>query len=202
MDVFVDDEPAELTGENLEALLAAARHHLADGGRVVVDVLVDGQALTEQQLEQPDQLATNGKEVRLYTAHPGELAVDTLKQVKQRLGELAEIHQQAADLLQQDQASEGFQQVAQGVEIWLQTQQAVQHSAELLRLDLANMTVDQQPATEVTAHLADQLRGLKDMLENGDTVALADALAYEWPETVQQWDRLVQTMIDTIEAKK
>jgi hypothetical protein len=201
MTVFVDDQPAALTGQTLEALLAAARDHLAASGRVVVDVVMDGEALTETQLSQPEQVTTDGAEVRLYTADPAELAVDTLEQVKARLGEAAQMHERAAELLQQDQPSEGLQKVAEAIEVWLQTQQAVQHSGELLGLDLGQMSIDGRAMSDVTSDLAQQLRSLKDMLESGDTVALADALAYEWPETVQQWDRLVQTMIDAIEQR-
>jgi hypothetical protein len=202
MSVFVDDEPAALSGQTLDALLGAARQHLEGSGRVVVDVTVEGEALSGAQLEQPEQVSTDGKEVRFYTADPRQLAVDTLRQVKDQLSEAQPMHEQAAELLQQDQPSEGLQKVAQLVEVWLQTQQAVQHSATLLGMDLDALEVEGTPMSQLTDHLAEQLRGLKDMLNNGDTVALADALAYEWPETVQQWTGLVQALIDRIEGQR
>jgi len=200
MAVFVDDEPVYLTGQDLGSILAAAREHLAPEGRVVVDVAVDGQSLSGEQLEEPGQVDTSGAEVRLYTADPRQLAVETLTQVKGRLSDAASLHERAAELLQQDQASEGLKQVAESIEVWLQTQQAVQHSATLLGFDLNTLEIDGKPMAQLTSELAEQLRGLKDMLNSGDTVALADALAYEWPETVELWSRVVQGLIDRIEA--
>jgi hypothetical protein len=200
MDCFVDDEAVPLAGGTLDQLFEAAQSHLSDSGRVIVDVVVDGESLSGEQLDQPQQIATADREVRLYTADPRALAVDTLKQVRGRLSEAEQAQQQAAEQLQQDQPSEALQQVSQAIEVWLQTQQAVQHSAALLGLDLDSLTVDQQPASTVIQSLADQLHQLKDALNNGDTVSLADALAYEWPETVQQWDTLVQGMIQRIEG--
>jgi hypothetical protein len=201
MPTFVDDSAVALEGSNLNELLGAAQQHLAPSGRVVVDVVVEGESLDGEQLGEPEKINTEGREVRLYTADPAELAVSTLRQVRQRLTEAEQIQKQAAELLQQDQPSEALQQVSAAVEVWLQTQQAVQHSAELLQLDLNEMTVDGAAVSAIVQQLADQLHQLKDTLNDGDTVGLADALAYEWPETVQQWDRLVQTLIERIEQQ-
>jgi len=201
MSVFVDDQPTALAEPTLDALLAAARQHLDGSGRVVVEVMIEGEALSGEALEQPEQVTTEGKEVRLYTADPRRLAVETLGQVRARLEDAGQIHEDAAEHLQQDQPKEGMQKVAQVVEIWMQTQQAVQHSATLLGFDLDSLEVEGVTMSELTNNLAEQLRGLKDMLNEGDTVALADALAYEWPETVQRWTALVQALIDRIEAR-
>jgi len=200
MSVFVDDKQVDLPGEDLASLLEAARSHLTDSERVVVEVSLDGEELTGQQLENQAQIAVAGREVRFYTADPRALAAETLGQVRQQLQQLDGLQQEAAELLQQDQARAGLQQVGQAVEVWLQTQQAVEHSAQLLGLDLSAMEVDGQSVSQITQNLAEQLKRLKEQLSEGDTVALADALAYEWPETIQQWDRLLETLIERIEA--
>ena len=36
------------------------------------------------------------------------------------------------------------------------------------------------------------------MLTSGDTVALADALAFEWPQTTDRWQLLIDEMIGWI----
>jgi len=199
MVVFVDDNAIELQGANLDELLGGAQAHLASSGRVVVDVVIDGETLDGEQLDQPDQVTTEGREVRLYTAEARALAVDTLKQVRQRLTEANQHQHEASRLLQQDQPAEAMQHVSQAIEVWLQTQQAVQHSAALLQLDLNAMKVDGQAVSAIIQALADQLNQLKASLNDGDTVGLADALAYEWPGTIQQWDRLIETLIEQIE---
>jgi len=199
MSIFVDDTPIELEGETLEQVLGSARAHLSPSGCVVVDVVIDGESLDGQQLGAPEQIALQEREVRLYTADPTELAVSTLGQVRQQLGEADQAQQRAAELLQQDQASEALHLVSQALDTWLQTQQAVQHSATLLGLDLDALEVDGQQASTIIQGLADQLHQLKDTINNGDTARLADALAYEWPTTVQLWDRLITTLIERIE---
>lgn len=199
MSTFVDDQPVDLTGDDLGSLLASARSHLAPSGRVIVDVQIDGEQLTNEQLSDQQAVKTAGREVRLYTADPQTLAVDTLRQVHGRLHEAGQMQQRAAELLQQDQTAEALQQVASAIEIWLQTQQAVQHSSELLSVDLDALTVDNQPLSELTDGLITQLKELKESLNAGDTVGLADALAYEWPQTVERWERLVNALIERIE---
>ena len=107
---------------------------------------------------------------------------------------------EAAEQLQQDEASEALQQVASAIEVWLQTQQAVQNSAALLQVDLDAIEVDGEAVSALTDELAQQLQNLKQLINDGDTVGLADALAYEWPGTTEKWDRLVQELVAKIEA--
>ena len=200
MSVFVDDEQVALAGNDLASLLGAAQQHLQPSGRVVVDVMIDGESLSGEQLGQQDQVETAGREVRLYTADPRSLAVDTLQQVRERLGEAKRMQDEAAEQLQQDEASEALQQVASAIEVWLQTQQAVQNSAALLQVDLDAIEVDGEAVSALTDELAQQLQNLKQLINDGDTVGLADALAYEWPGTTEKWDRLVQELVAKIEA--
>ena len=37
------------------------------------------------------------------------------------------------------------------------------------------------------------------MIQAGDTVGLADALAYEWPEICDQWDHVFEELVHEIE---
>ncbi len=72
------------------------------------------------------------------------------------------------------------------------------HSAVLLDVDLDRRQVDDAPVGQTVNDLIDQLKQLKDMLTSGDTVALADALAFEWPQTTDRWQLLIDEMIGWI----
>lgn len=200
MAIYLDDEAVELAGTDLANVLLAAQQHLAPDGRIVVEVQVDGTSLSGDELEQQGGRDVARTELRLYSAHPAEIAAETLEQVRYRLAAVRQSQSDAADMLQQDRAAEALQKVAHAVEGWMQAQQAVSMAAGLTDIDLNQLTVDQQPVSAITDAVVTALTQMKEMLAAGDTVAMADALAYEWPEHVDAWDRLVEQLLREIEG--
>lgn len=201
MAIYLDDQPVQLDGTDLESVLSAATVHLADTGRIVVEVQVDGKPLFEDALDEQYNAALNDSEVRLYSANPQELAVIALQQIKEKLEDARQAQSQAATHLQEDRQDLALPQVVRVIEVWQQTQQAVLQSAQLLGIGLDDRMVDGRSVPSMTSDLLEQVTGLRTLLEAGDTVGLADAMAYEWPETVGQWGRLVTEMIQWIEPE-
>lgn len=199
MPVLLDDTPLTTDGARLRDAVAAAVNALQPDGRVLVEIQLDGQTLPEDEIEARADEPVDDAEVRLYSADPTALATSTLEQVRSRLAEADQMMRDAADLLQGDQTAAGLRKVAEAIEPWLQTQQAVIQCATLIGIDLNGLDIDGQPLTAPVQDLLQQLTTLKELITANDTVALADALAYEWPETTARWDRLVATLIERIE---
>ncbi|MEM6458961.1 MAG: hypothetical protein AAF710_06175 [Planctomycetota bacterium] len=198
MQVILDELPVTLTGPSLGALLEEARDRLADGGRVVVEVAVDGAKLDEDAIDRRRAEDVAAYEVRLTSADPKALAVETLRQVDERLTDAETAQREAADLLQSDEPQPALKKVGESIEAWLQVQQAVLHSATLLGLNLDAIDIDGEPAHALTEQALDRLNDVKDHLQAGDTVALADSLAHEWPATTAKWHRLIERLIQQI----
>jgi len=200
MAVYLDDQASELGGPTLGAVIDAAKADLDATGRIVVEVRVDGESLTGSQLDARWDDAVANREVKLYTADPASLAIEPLEQVRDRLGDAHTLQADAADLLQQDRGAEAFAKVAEAMSVWQQAQQTVSQSARLLRLDLDNLAVEGRTVPELTDQTLAQLQQLKALLESGDPVGLADALAYEWPELTTRWEAMIGELIATIEG--
>jgi hypothetical protein len=200
MPVKIDDQPVALQGGSLRALLAAAREHLAPEGRMVVQVQLDGQPVVEEALDSDQPTDFSAVEVQMYSASPADLAVGALEQAREQIAGARELQEQAADLLQQDEPAQALDKVGQSIAGWIQAQQAVTQVAELLGLDLATIRVEGEPVTTRTQDLLTRLVELKELLEASDHVALADALAYEWPETTEKWDAALGAIVQHIET--
>ena len=198
MSIYLDDESVELPGNDLDAVLKEVRQRLVDSGRIVVEIQRDGQAIASSELDSPQDTPIGHSEWRLYTAEPRELAVATLRQVPQRLSDAQEAQAAAADLLQQDRPADAMTHVAEAVEAWQQAQQAMLYSATLVGIELDGKSVDGEPVSQTVSILLDQLKELRELIAAGDTIGMADALAYEWPRTVERWQALIGQMIDWV----
>lgn len=200
MAILLDDVAVDLPGESLSAVLEAAQRQLDPSQRVIVEVQLAGQTLDSEQLEQAMDAPVADQQISLYSASPGDIAIATLGAVRDRLNEAKSIQDEAAELLQQDQAAEALEKVSLLIEIWLQTQQAVIQSATLMQVELSSLTADDQTMGAVAQDLVQKLVDLKQAIVSKDTVGLADTLSYEWPETVDRWDALVSNLIARIEG--
>lgn len=199
MPVKIDDQPVSLEAGSLRALLAAARDHLAPAGRMVVQVHVDGQPVVDEALDSDQPADFAGKEVQMFSATPAELAVGALEQSREQIAEARQQQEDAAELLQKDEPAKALDLVGGSIAGWIQAQQAVTSVAQLLGLDLTAIKVDNQDVASRTQELLARLVELKELLEANDHVALADALAYEWPETTDRWDAALGAMVNHIE---
>lgn len=184
----------------MRELLAAVRDELAPQGRVVVEVRVDGQSITGPGLDDENPTKPES-EIRVYSARPGDLVVGVLEDVRTQLAEAQTMQQKAAELFQQDDPAEAMQMVKQSIDAWLQAQQAVGQSALLLKMDLGAIRIEEQTVLERMNELVGSLNELKDAIVASDFVALADAMAYEWPEITQRWDGALGAIIKHIEAE-
>ncbi|MGB0766791.1 MAG: hypothetical protein ACPGYV_03675 [Phycisphaeraceae bacterium] len=198
MPIHIDDQPATLTPGSMRELLAAAAEHLAPAGRVVVEVKVDGLAVTGPDLED-DQPTRPGSDIRLYSAKPADLVAGILEEVREQLAASQTMQQQAAELLQQDEPAKAMDLVKASINGWLQAQQAVGQSAQLMQLDLEAIAVEDQSVMARMSELIDSLNELKDAVVASDFVALADALQYEWPEITERWDQALAAIVKHVE---
>lgn len=200
MPVKIDDQPVALEAGSLRALLAAARDHLAPAGRLVVQVQLDGEPVVDEALDSDQPTDFTGVEVQMYSASPADLAVGALEQAREQIAEARAQQEQAAELLQQDEPAKALDLVGSSIAGWIHAQQAVTQVAQLMGLDLSAITVGDGSVAGRIQDLLARLVELKGLLEASDHVALADALAYEWPEATEQWDAALGAMVQHIEG--
>ncbi len=199
MAVYLDDEAVELSGGDLAAVLTAARDRLAGSGRLVVEVQVDGEAVAADAWQGATVRSLSGSDLRLYTADPRDLSRSTLESLLAALDEVAKWQREAAELLQQDQQPQAMGKLTQAMEVWQQSQQAVTQATTLTGIDLNDTAVDGEPASAIIDQVLAQLRAVRDAIQSGDMVGLADSLAYEWPGTTEKWQKLVTSVIEKID---
>jgi len=182
-------------GGNLGALLEAAKKRLEPTGRIIVQVEINGQALIGAELaKHRDDPITNAT-VSLASADPRELALSTLEQLQAYLKDAGENLHQAGEMFQTDRGAQAMRELGKAMDVWHQLPQALIQAATLTKVNLDSLLTPPSTMTALTSDLADKLRMLHEHLKNGDLVALADALTYEWPMLVATWDQLIVNFV-------
>jgi hypothetical protein len=198
MPVTVDSEILHADELGLRTVGQVLAHVQKDSRRLIVQVLIDGQEPHLDALPALRQSLVGHRTVYIETADPREMACDVLAQVRQQLDEANQFRADTVALLQQNQPVKALERLGACFSTWQHAQEAVQKTAQLLRIDLTQIHVDGRPLQDLLEGFADQLRQIKSALENRDFVLLADILTYEATETCAQWQSAVQVMLAAV----
>ena len=198
MAVTIDREPLAVEEMGLQTV-GQILYHVQKFNRLVVNILIDG---VEPDLSRMGTLRRSlvlGHSIFIETAEPRQMAVEVLEQVEEQLAEADRLKGEAVDLLQRNAAHRAMEKLSGCFSTWHHAQEAVTKTAELLRIDLEQITVGAQSLRELTQDFADQLRQIRTALENRDFVNLCDILAYEATETTNRWRDALLSVRQTIE---
>ena len=192
MQILLDDIPcnveARTVGEAIEGGAEVAR----DRGRLIVDVTVDGSHLSEADLTSAQQQTRSARIVRLVSADPVELVRQTLDDAREALAEADGLQREAAELLQSDERTVSMDKLGEAISIWLCVQEAVIKGTQLIGLDLdAECTDGEQDIPDAIHRLKERLNALRRALQDRDEIGLADTLLYEFPQVIEQWQKLL-----------
>jgi len=198
MPVTVDDQT--LPAENLGLrTVGEVLNHLRQRNRLVVQVLVDGQEPDLTQMPALRARPLGEHTVYIETTAPDELAGQILREVTQQLEQTDALRESAVGLLRQNQPGRAMEKLAGCFVAWQSAQQSVQQIAELLSIDLQGVRIDGQSLADLLHKFADQLRDLRQALENRDYVLLGDVLGYDTADTTRQWIEAVRQLRDVIQ---
>ena len=141
-----------------------------------------------------------GRRVEMETAQPRELAGAALGQLRSELDEARVLHESAAGKLQRGRWEDAVGDLRAALGHWQRVQAGVGQCLKLLGAGLLRSgdgpDLDLAPALD---ELAVRLRGLMESVRQRDTVAMADALVYEWPAAIDRWHELLEAMSQRID---
>jgi len=193
MNVVVDDQALEAEKLGLTTI-GQVLSHLQRENRLVVHVLIDGKEPDLAGLPAIRQSNLRDHILYIETAEPRLMATQVLGEVSQQLDEADRLRADAVDLLQANSNTKAMEKLAGCFTTWQHAEESIRKVAQLLRVDLARIKVDNQPFTLILTNFADQFRNIRNALENRDFISLTDTLSYETTETTRQWKEAVEEM--------
>lgn len=193
MSVTVDHQP--LLADELGLLtVGQVLAHLQKDNRLVVHVLIDGREPDLSRLGLVRRERIDGHELFIETADPRQLALEAIDEVASQLEEADRLRREATELLTRSTPFKAMEKLSGCFSTWQHAQESVLKTAQLLRIDLSTLLVDEISLTDLLAEFTAQLREIKAALENRDFVGLNDILRYEATRTCEQWRKALSAM--------
>ena len=174
--------------------------HVHTRNRLVVNLLIDGEEPDLDRMSDVKRVLLNGHTLFIETAEPRAMALEVLAEVEAQLAEADRLKGEAVDLLQRNAAVRAMERLSGCFSTWQHAQESVQKTAQLLRIDLARITIEGRRLADVLDEFAGQLREVKHAMEDRDFVTLADVLTYEMTETSQHWHTAIGALRGAIAA--
>jgi hypothetical protein len=193
MPVTVDQTPLR-TDELGLSTVGQVLAHLTKGNRLVVNILIDGQEPDLDRIGDVRRSAIGDRSIFIETADPRQMAAEVLDQVSAQLDQADQMKNEAADLLQKNQASKAMQKLAACFAAWQHAQDSLSGAAQIMKIDLQDIRLSTGPLSDLLAQVADQLKMIKSALENRDYVTLTDLLVYDTTQITAQWREAIDAL--------
>jgi hypothetical protein len=197
MSVIVDQESLE-AGEMGLHTLGTLLSHLFRSRRLIVRLVIDGEAPNLEQLNAIKTLPLDGHTVFIETADPRQTALDSIDQAGMRLNDADQLKSQAADLLRANKWQEAMAKLGECLCRWQDAQRTVLAVTSLFKVDLDRLAVASRPLAQLLSEFSTQLRDIQTAVQATDLVGLTDLLAYETEQTSRQWQAALRVMAATI----
>ncbi|HUU85181.1 MAG TPA: hypothetical protein VM243_16900 [Phycisphaerae bacterium] len=203
MEFYLDDREMRPTGPagTLGDVVEEARAQVAKDDRVIIAIRCDGADVANDDLAaRLAEPVDRYDRVDLQSGRAEQLVSDALGQALQVLEDSGQLRAQVVEWLAQGETIQAKQGLVQCFQQWTQIHQAIAQSMAFLELDEKELIVEGRPLEAVLGDISGQLRQVKEVLEVGDDVLLADLLQYEFDAAIDKWRAAVQVVMARAQA--
>jgi hypothetical protein len=205
MRVLMDEHPCDVAAATVGEAVAAAARIAEERGRLIVEVVVDGSSWSETDLASERGGLTLASEIRMQTAQPVELVCQTFRDAREALLEADDLQRGAAEMIESGKTAGAMDKLHGALNIWQSVQQALVMGSQVLDLKLEEETLSGRLAAPVSVtinRLNQQLRLIRDALQNNDPLGLSDTLMYDLPIVLDEWRTLLDDLQTHLKAAR
>lgn len=191
MRAYLDDTALDTSCHSIAEAIGAARTAARSRGRVVVDVLVDGERLDEEALDAPSTAPAGDIELKCLSADPRKLVAESFHGVASALEDARVAQQQAAASFQTGAMEPAFDNLQAALEVWDAVHRVTDQGPALLGVTLAMLDPHRNKVQGDLTVLSGTLQQVKDAVSAQDWSTLADLLTHELDDAARRWGALL-----------
>ena len=195
MRVTMDGQTISEDAAGIAQALELARQKADELGRLVIEVLADGQPAADL-LDRLPQDPAGVAELGVTTADKSLFLRETLFDARDALERTRQDQRQAAALIDAGELAQALGSLRTIVEGWQLVRSVLDQSATLCGLGLHQLRAADTTGDEVVNALATDLLALRDAVAREDWSALSDVLACDLDARAEQWLAMIMHLSD------
>ncbi|RNC81240.1 MAG: hypothetical protein ED559_05450 [Phycisphaera sp.] len=204
MNVLLDENPIDVQDETLAGAMNAAVEAAEKQGRTIIEVVLDGQPVRGEALENVSTTPIPDSSVEFVSADPVALVQQSLFDASQALAATQRAHSDIADMLQGgEDVPKAMNKLGETLNVWQGAQDVLARGYALLNIDPATISLPKdiaggKPVTSLFQDLGEQLREVRRSIEDHDLASLADAIGYELEPLAGEWAKVLAFAAETL----
>jgi hypothetical protein len=206
MQILVDGQERsvpETQGLTVGEVLVGIKSSLEGSGRMVVGITRDGELVAPEDLNGVlTEAVDKYSQIEFQTAEPVELAKNSLIACKEFLAQIEGTCREVTMYLHQAQIQSAMEQMGPMFTRLNDAFRGLQGTFQLLKIDPESVELASGHAGKFMTVLVNKLREIKSALENRDYVGLADLFEYELGPVIQEWQELVDHLLEGLSAQE
>lgn len=195
MRVTMDGQTISEDAAGVAQALELARAKAAELGRLVIEVLADGEPAAELLDRMPEDPA-GVTELGVTTAEKSLFLRETLLEARDALDRTRQDQQRAAELVDSGEVAQAIGSLRSIVEGWQIVRSVIDQAATLAGVPVTDLRAGETPGDEAVRALAADLVSLRDAVAKEDWSALSDTLACDLDERAGQWTAMIADLTD------
>jgi len=199
MHIWIDN--TQLTdAPDLNTALEQARVHAESTGRLIIDILVDGQPAPDEIFDDEPQGLGDINELRFTTADTNELVIETAQTAIDSIDLLKADQEEGAKLIRAGDITDSMETLRSVLEGWQAVRDIVDQIAQLTEIDIPTLQVGHEKGSEIIESLSKSLAEVRETLQNEDWSSLGDVIEYDLNELAVKWSALLSALIQGIKS--
>lgn len=184
--------------KTVEDAFAAFKETISEG-RIIVEILVDGVALAEEnEQEFLSKEIASVSEVSIKTDSPNELATTNLKEAKEYLDSFKKQIDDVIEVLQVGGEEETYDIFVDGLKGLEDVLYLIDVVKNMNNIESKDLTVDDQNLDQFIDGFTSTLAEFKTALEDEDLVYMQDLLQYELKPALDMFNGFLDIILDKI----
>ncbi|MEM9167410.1 MAG: hypothetical protein AAGB48_10370 [Planctomycetota bacterium] len=205
MPVLLDGQPLDVASPGLAGVLDAGRARAEASGRVIVEVVIDGEPAGADLLDNPTDEAVDGADIRLASADPVTLVASALSDAADALEAAGPGHAEIAANFQAGEQQAALAALGETLHLWQVAQDVFAQGWTLLGRDPLRLPMPADSGyddAEAMIHgLVTQLHEIRRALGDSDFTAVADVVGYELEPMAARWARVLRSAAEAARSQ-
>ncbi|MBL4809382.1 MAG: hypothetical protein JKY43_04910 [Phycisphaerales bacterium] len=199
MHIWIDN--TQLTdAQDLNAAMDMARDHADSTGRLIVDILVDGQPAPDEIFDEEPEGFGNISELRFTTADTNALIVEAAQTAIESIELLRADHDAGSKQIRSGDIPDAMETIRSILEGWQAMRDIVDHITQIANIDPKTLKVGDQLGSEIIDSLLKLLSEVGETLQNEDWSSLGDVIEYDLNELTVKWSAMLSALIVAVKS--